>query len=72
MRDTIKIKQHGTTKIVAHRGVSGLETENTAAAYIAAGTVPTGALKPISTGPQTDILSVIMTSLPVEFVIPTL
>lgn len=37
MRDTIKIKQHGTTKIVAHRGVSGLETENTAAAYIAAG-----------------------------------
>ena len=37
MRDTIKLKDHGTTKLVAHRGVSGLETENTAAAYIAAG-----------------------------------
>lgn len=37
MRDTIKIQSHGTTKMIAHRGVSGLETENTAAAYIAAG-----------------------------------
>ena len=37
MRDTIHIPNRGTTKIIAHRGVSGLETENTAAAYIAAG-----------------------------------
>lgn len=36
-KDTIKIADHGNTKIVAHRGVSGLETENTAAAFIAAG-----------------------------------
>lgn len=37
MRNTIKIPNHGNTKIIAHRGLSGLETENTAAAYIAAG-----------------------------------
>lgn len=37
MRDTIKLKNPGIVKIIAHRGVSGLETENTAAAYIAAG-----------------------------------
>jgi len=37
MKDTIKIQNHGNTKMVAHRGVSGLETENTAAAFIAAG-----------------------------------
>ena len=34
--DTIKINS-GSTKMVAHRGVSKLETENTAAAFIAAG-----------------------------------
>ena len=37
MNNTIKIVDHGNTKMVAHRGVSGLETENTAAAFIAAG-----------------------------------
>lgn len=37
MRNTIKIPNHENTKIIAHRGLSGLETENTAAAYIAAG-----------------------------------
>ncbi len=36
MKDTVKItKNHA--KMVAHRGVSGLECENTAAAFIAAG-----------------------------------
>ena len=35
--DTIKIKKNGHVKMVAHRGVSGLETQNTAAAFIAAG-----------------------------------
>ncbi len=35
--DTIRIPDHGKTKMVAHRGVSGLECENTAAAFIAAG-----------------------------------
>lgn len=34
--DTIKINK-GTTKMVAHRGVSGLELENTCAAFVAAG-----------------------------------
>lgn len=34
--NTIKIN-HGNTKMVAHRGVSGLERENTNAAFIAAG-----------------------------------
>nr|MBQ4319847.1 hypothetical protein [Clostridia bacterium] len=37
MKDTIKLANHGNTKMVAHRGVSGLETENTAAAFLAAG-----------------------------------
>lgn len=37
MMDTIKIADHGSTLMIAHRGVSGLETENTAAAFIAAG-----------------------------------
>ena len=37
MKNTIKLENHGQTLIVAHRGVSGLETENTAAAFIAAG-----------------------------------
>lgn len=35
--NTIKLTNKGSTRIVAHRGVSGLETENTAAAFIAAG-----------------------------------
>jgi glycerophosphoryl diester phosphodiesterase len=34
--NTIKINA-GNTKMVAHRGVSGLETENTCAAFVAAG-----------------------------------
>lgn len=34
--DTIKIKK-GNAKMVAHRGVSGLELENTCAAFVAAG-----------------------------------
>lgn len=34
--DTIKIN-HGKAQMVAHRGVSGLELQNTAAAFIAAG-----------------------------------
>ena len=34
--DTIKISKE-TTKMVAHRGVSGLELENTCAAFVAAG-----------------------------------
>ncbi|MBE6611008.1 MAG: hypothetical protein E7632_00835 [Ruminococcaceae bacterium] len=34
--NTIKVN-HGTTKMVAHRGVSGLERENTNAAFVAAG-----------------------------------
>lgn len=37
MKDTIRLSDHGHTRMVAHRGVSGLETENTAAAFIAAG-----------------------------------
>ena len=34
--DTVKINQ-GNTKMIAHRGVSGLELENTCAAFVAAG-----------------------------------
>lgn len=34
--DTVKISA-GNTKMIAHRGVSGLECENTAAAFVAAG-----------------------------------
>jgi glycerophosphoryl diester phosphodiesterase len=34
--DTIKIKK-GNVRMIAHRGVSGLETENTCAAFVAAG-----------------------------------
>ena len=34
--NTVKI-QNGNTKMIAHRGVSGLELENTCAAFIAAG-----------------------------------
>lgn len=36
MNNTIKFKNNGA-KTVAHRGVSGLETENTCAAFVAAG-----------------------------------
>ena len=36
-KDTIRLAGHGGTLMVAHRGVSGLECENTAAAFIAAG-----------------------------------
>lgn len=34
--NTIKI-QHGSTKMIAHRGLSGIELENTNAAFVAAG-----------------------------------
>ena len=37
MKDTIKISDKKGVKIVAHRGLSGLEAENTAAAFVAAG-----------------------------------
>ena len=37
MKDTIKITDKGTTKMIAHRGASGLERENTLPAFIAAG-----------------------------------
>lgn len=36
MKDTVKIDKKNT-RIVAHRGLSGIETQNTAAAFIAAG-----------------------------------
>ena len=35
--DTIKIKDRKSTKIIAHRGVSGIERENTFPAFVAAG-----------------------------------
>lgn len=35
-RDTIRVSLPKTTRIVAHRGMSGLETENTNAAFLAA------------------------------------
>ncbi|MBR4204696.1 MAG: hypothetical protein IKQ92_04385 [Clostridia bacterium] len=35
--NTVKLSDKKNTRVVAHRGVSGLETENTAAAFIAAG-----------------------------------
>ncbi|MBO5199941.1 MAG: hypothetical protein J6B93_01550 [Clostridia bacterium] len=37
MADTIKIPNKGNVKIVAHRGLSGLEMENTNTAFVAAG-----------------------------------
>ena len=37
--DTIKVKA-GKTRMIAHRGLSGLETENTCAAFVAAGNRP--------------------------------
>ena len=35
--NTIKFENKGNIKMIAHRGVSGLETENTCAAFVAAG-----------------------------------
>lgn len=37
MQNTIRIPHKNGTKIIAHRGVSGLQTENTVAAFIEAG-----------------------------------
>ncbi len=37
LKDTVKVLEKEETRFVAHRGVSGLECENTAAAFIAAG-----------------------------------
>lgn len=37
MNDTIKLENKGHTQIIAHRGLCGLETENTNAAFVAAG-----------------------------------
>lgn len=36
MKDTVKLKHKKNTKIIAHRGLSGIEKENTNAAFIAA------------------------------------
>ena len=36
MKDTIKIPDHGHTQMVAHRGLSGIERENTCSAFVAA------------------------------------
>lgn len=35
--DTIKMNHNGNVRMIAHRGLSGLEKENTAAAFVAAG-----------------------------------
>jgi len=35
--NTVKVENKGNTKMVAHRGLSGLERENTCAAFVAAG-----------------------------------
>ena len=37
MNDTIKLENKGHTQMIAHRGVCGLELENTHAAFVAAG-----------------------------------
>lgn len=37
MHDTLRLENHYGTKMIAHRGLSGLEAENTAAAFTAAG-----------------------------------
>lgn len=38
MKETIKINKNGkAVKMIAHRGLSGLETQNTASAFVAAG-----------------------------------
>ena len=36
MEDTVKLKHKGNTELIAHRGLSGIETENTNSAFIAA------------------------------------
>lgn len=35
--NTVKLTDKGSTRMIAHRGLSGLETENTHAAFVAAG-----------------------------------
>lgn len=35
--DTLKMNRNGSVQLIAHRGVCGLERENTAAAFVAAG-----------------------------------
>ena len=35
--NTLKMKHKGSVQMIAHRGVCGLERENTAAAFVAAG-----------------------------------
>lgn len=35
--NTIKLSSHGHTKLIAHRGLSGIERENTCSAFVAAG-----------------------------------
>ena len=35
--DTIRVKEKGKTQMVAHRGLSGIELENTMASFVAAG-----------------------------------
>lgn len=37
MKDTIKFENKGNVQMIAHRGVSGLERENTCAAFVLAG-----------------------------------
>ena len=37
MNNTIKLESKGRTQMIAHRGVCGLEPENTHAAFVAAG-----------------------------------
>lgn len=37
LSNTIKIEERGNTRFVAHRGMSGLERENTASAFVGAG-----------------------------------
>ncbi len=37
LKDTIKFKNKGEIKMIAHRGLSGLELENTCPAFVAAG-----------------------------------
>lgn len=37
MKDTIKLENKGHTQMIAHRGVCGLELENTHSAFVAAG-----------------------------------
>ena len=37
METTVKFNRSSAVKLIAHRGLSGLERENTAAAFVAAG-----------------------------------